>query len=511
LNPLDSEFHLFIRECAGLFADEPDKLKQLHNFYMGYTKETAILWYTKNSFIHTYVNEALRMEKIEMLYLCRFFIRDIRTQLTKHQYPNSVRVYRGQKMSKSELEYLQKMIDQLVVLKSILSTSTSWEVAKIFLSRSHDPQTKNEEEPVLFQIDANPQLYGHEKKPFANINELSNFDTEREVLFMFGSIFLLTEICVEDEIWIVKMSLWKFEETELQPVLDILENNKTNLTESKSPLDFICLMSDFDQDDLAVKLTKQYLLELTWGDVTSYNHSIEIAKCYHRLGFIDLKRSQYDSALEWFSKALEIFATVLPTKHLFTAATHISMGDTFSSKGDIKQARIEYQTALHIYERDYGNEHPKTMACRENIVWHASRKTKSFRRPIDFWQPLAEIKDDHLSTIESEHFINVLSEEQATALSTLPIEDMLKQLHSILHSNNSSALSESKSETRHLKLHPLANAMIANRNPFSFIAGIVMYRCPCCKEPVWVYKLFSMFKGSPCFRCIGKMLKFKRK
>ncbi|CAF1270360.1 unnamed protein product [Adineta steineri] len=446
-----------------------------------------------------------------MLYLCRFFIRDIRTELAKHQYPNPVRVYRGQRMSRLELEQLQNMIDQLVVVKSILSTSTSREVAKIFLSYSHDSQTEDQKKPVLFEIDADPHMYRDEKKPFANITELSNFDTEEEVLFMYGSIFRLTDVYYQDDIWNVKMSLWKFEETELQPVLDMLGDNQTNPKGNKSPLEFICLLSGFDQDDLVVKLTKQYLLELTWGGITNYDYSIEIAKCYHRLGFTDLKRSLYDSALEWFSKALEMFATVIPTTHLFTAATHLSMGDIFSGKGDIKQAHNEYQIALNIYERDYGIEHPTTKACRENIVWHISRKMKSFRRPIDFWQPLTNIKDDQLSTIQSEHIINVLTEEQITALSSLSAEDMLKQLQSILNSNTASTLDGSQLGTRNIKLHPLVNAAIANRNPFPFITGIITYRCPCCKEPVWIYRLFSMFKGSPCFRCIGKTLKLKRK
>jgi hypothetical protein len=510
LKPIASEFYMFIHEYAKMHADEPAKLKQLDEFYMGYTSEKAVFWYTKNSFMHSCVNDALRTENIEMLYLCRFFIRDIRTQLSKNQCQNSVRVYRGQRMSKLELDYLPKLIDHLVVVKSILSTSTSRKIAEMFLSRSHDPQTDNQSEFVLFEIDADPQLCGNSRKPFAKITDLSNFDTEEEVLFMSGSIFLLSDVYHENGICIVKMSLWDFEKTELQPLLDVLGNSQTSLEDNKSPLDFISQLTNLNRDDIAVKLAKRYLMELTWNDATNHDDTVEIANCYYRLGFINLKQCQYDSAIEWFDHALKNFATIVPIDHLSTAATHISMGDTLTRKGDIKQARVEYRIALRIYEREYGIKHPKTAALRDNIVWHICIKGQRFRRLFDFSQPLLEMKDSILSTIRSEQLMNVFSEDQATAVNPLPAEDMVRQLHSIIHSNIYNVTDKSNSTIQNLRLHPLTNAIIASRHLFPFIAGIVTYQCPCCKEPVWVYRLFSMFKGSPCFRCIGKVLIFRR-
>jgi tetratricopeptide (TPR) repeat protein len=413
-------------------------------------------------------------------------------------------------MSKSELECLKTLIDQLVVVKSILSTSTSKNVAKVFLSRQSDPQTEKQLESVLFEIDADPQLNGHNKKPFANVTNLSNFDIEEEVLFMFGSVFLLTGVYPEDDIWIIKMSLWTFDETELQPVLDILGNIQTNLDDNQDLLSFILILISFDKDDLAEKLVKRYLLELTWDGITNSDDTIEIAKCYHQLGYIDLKQGQYDSAIEWLNKALEMFARTLPVTHLCTAATHMSIGDALTRKGDMKQARLEYQTALRIYERDYNTAHPKIAACRENIVWHIGKKQQPFRRPIDFSQPSIEIDNNHLSTIQTESFINVLSKNEISTLNSLSMEDILKQINSIVHSANSNTTDEGNS-TRRIKLHPLVNTTVTKHSLFPFVCGIVTYRCPSCKEPVWVYRLFSMVKGSPCFRCIGKALSFRRK
>ena len=70
----------------------------------------ALWWYTRESFIYRILNKALRIQNIDLLFLFRFYIRDIEQQLHKNRYQSSVRVYRGQLMSHEELEFIKKFI-----------------------------------------------------------------------------------------------------------------------------------------------------------------------------------------------------------------------------------------------------------------------------------------------------------------------------------------------------------------------------------------------------------------
>ncbi|CAF4975036.1 unnamed protein product [Rotaria sp. Silwood1] len=48
------------------------------------------------------------------------------------------------------------------------------------------------------------------------------------------------------------------------------------------------------------------------------------------------------------------------------------------------------------------------------------------------------------------------------------------------------------------------NALFAQQNPYQTIS----YQCPICKHHVWIYQIFWIFKGAPCFRCIRRVVAF---
>ncbi|CAF3417116.1 unnamed protein product, partial [Rotaria socialis] len=56
---------------------------------------------------------------------------------------------------------------------------------------------------VIFEIEADPavvcMMNGKNRRPFAQIDELSYYGEESEVLFMLGSIFRLNEIISHDQ------------------------------------------------------------------------------------------------------------------------------------------------------------------------------------------------------------------------------------------------------------------------------------------------------------------------
>ncbi len=68
------------------------------------------------------------MGNIDLLYLFRFFIRDLRMQLERNQCLSHIRVYRGQHMSKEEIEFLKNSVGHLISMNSFLSTSLNQNV-----------------------------------------------------------------------------------------------------------------------------------------------------------------------------------------------------------------------------------------------------------------------------------------------------------------------------------------------------------------------------------------------
>ncbi len=123
-------------------------LRKIDEFESTYAADQALYWYTQDSFFYRLLNKAFRVQNIDVLYLMRVFIQDIRNQLIEQQNKTAIsfaQVYRGQVMSKSELESFQ--IDRLVSMNSFFSTT---------LERAHGlfllPNQSVQEDlmPVLF-------------------------------------------------------------------------------------------------------------------------------------------------------------------------------------------------------------------------------------------------------------------------------------------------------------------------------------------------------------------------
>jgi len=93
-----------INICKNYYDGNLSQLNILNEFEQTYSPDKALWWYTRESFLCRLLNKALRMQNINLLFLFRFFIRDIQRQLGQYQCSSSIRVYRGQLMSNEELQ-----------------------------------------------------------------------------------------------------------------------------------------------------------------------------------------------------------------------------------------------------------------------------------------------------------------------------------------------------------------------------------------------------------------------
>jgi hypothetical protein len=106
MKPTLTDKNELIDICKKEYENNHSELIILHEFEQTYSSEQALWWYTRESFLYKILNKALRVQNVDLLFLFRFFIRDIHHQLKKYQCLSSVRVYRRQLMSIKELQVL---------------------------------------------------------------------------------------------------------------------------------------------------------------------------------------------------------------------------------------------------------------------------------------------------------------------------------------------------------------------------------------------------------------------
>lgn len=210
----------FLEMVYNEYQGNSSVLTIIHEFERDYSSERALWWYTRETFLYRLLNKALRVQNIDVLFLLRFFIQDLRQQLDQYQCSSSILVYRGQLMAKEELNLLKNSIGEFIAMNSFLSTSFDRDLALFFLGTA-DGLDMNLQR-VLFEIHADPSL--HDIKLFADITTHSYMGNEKEVLIMLGAIFRIVDIraAEEERLWTIHMTLCNNSDQDLKVVMNHL-------------------------------------------------------------------------------------------------------------------------------------------------------------------------------------------------------------------------------------------------------------------------------------------------
>ncbi|CAF1404610.1 unnamed protein product [Adineta ricciae] len=343
-----------------IYKGNASELAIIKEFDKKYRADDALWWYTRESFVYRLLNKALRVQNIDILFLFRFFIVDLQQQLAKYRCTTPIRLYRGQKMCKDEVQMLRNSIGQFVSFNSFLSTSIYSSVAHKFLM-----QTSGDGERVLFQIDADPTI---STKPFADITQRSHFCNEKEVLIMLGSICRIIDVCINDEqIYVVQMTLCSDDDHHLKNIFEYMKSLHGG--GEKNLLSFGNVLAEMGRFDEAEKYYFRLLKHLSADNPN-------IARCYHGLGNIADEKDDYDASLEWHQKSLQIRTAVLRADHPHLAANYISIGCAFFNQADYQQAFESFEKAHDIIETAFGARHPDVAMCLNNMGCVYEREQK---------------------------------------------------------------------------------------------------------------------------------------
>lgn len=387
-----SDKNEFIAVCQAEYKDNKAELNILEEFQRDYVSQSSLWWYTRESFLYRLLNKALRVQNIDLLFLFRFFIRDIEEQLIQHRCASPVRLYRGQLISKDELQTLKDSIGQYISMNSFLSTSTNRQLAVSFLESS---VTSDDLQQVLFEIDTDPRL--KRTKPFATITSFSYFPAEDEVLMMLGAIFRLIDIRRDGgRIWIIHLTLCSDSDHDLKPIYDHmqarLEAGETSL------YSFGQVLRDMGKFHEAEKYFCRFLNELP------RNHE-DIALCCHALGVLADEKGDYNASLEWHHKSLHMWEKTLKPTDPRLGDAYNCLAVVYRKQGDYIRALESYETALVILRRAFNDDHLKIAMCFNNIgvVYYEQKKYSQaldyYQRALAMWQKHLPANHSHLGAV----------------------------------------------------------------------------------------------------------------
>ncbi|CAF4472906.1 unnamed protein product [Didymodactylos carnosus] len=265
---------------------------------------------------------------------------------------NISQLYRGQVISKDELDRIRSSIGEFISINSFLSTTRSQKKALQFAIST---QCDNLER-ILFKIKVGSRI---KAKPFADISRLSYFPGEEEILLMLGSIFRLESVHYEDDqqIWMADLDLCDEDDHDLKQVFDHM---KKEMGSETTLISLGNLLLDLGELEKAEKYYNRLLNELTVGDPG-------IPGCYIGLGAVHQNKGEYDLALMNHEKALKIQLKALPPDHPDIASTYNNMGAVHQNKGEYDLALMNHEKALKIQLKALPLDHPDIASTYYNM------------------------------------------------------------------------------------------------------------------------------------------------
>jgi tetratricopeptide (TPR) repeat protein len=319
-----------IAMCSEQFNDNQNELRMLKEFQAKYSPNRALWWYLQDCFLYKILNYSLESQDISNMFIFRGILRDIKQQMQQHKCSTPLHVYRAQLMPMELLDKWISSVGQCVVINSFLSATTNSEVAQAFLNASQTPKANNVR--VLLEIDADPRIPG--SKPFVQVDSLNYDGDKNEVLFMFGSIFLINNITdVQDGLYTIEMTLYSDNDHEFKQVFDDMKKSYGN--GEIDLLAFSQILYDLDRFEEAEEYVNRYLEEIP------PDHEDTI-RCFNMLGSIALAKSDFETSLKWYNKTLEFRMRRPKARDSGIAESHENIGDVYLKQGNLNRISFFY-------------------------------------------------------------------------------------------------------------------------------------------------------------------------
>ncbi|CAF1358544.1 unnamed protein product [Adineta steineri] len=422
----------YIDYCRVALADKEEEMVYIKRLEDEYHNETPIYWYTCPMFLYSMLNHALRLMNGDIMTRMGFFIGDLHRhieQLHQEQYGTTTAadiftVYRGQGLSTGDFKQMMETKGGLISFNNFLSTSKDRETSMDFVKNAI---TNPNQISVLFIIEINP---AQSTTPFASITGISYFEEEEEVLFSMHSVFHIRDIKKmggNNRLYEVNLVLTADNDPELSKLTDSIRKESDPDHEEWYRLGSVLIkMGQFDKaQEIYHNLIDQAKDDKDKADIyhqfgsikygqknyqealTFYEKSLDIrqktlppnhpnlAKSYNNIGVVHNSMGNYPEAISYYEKDLEISQQLLPLNHADLAKSYNNIGLVHSKMDNYSKALSSYEKALEIKQQSLLHNHPSLASSYYNIgVVHANMD--NYEKALSYYEKALEIRQQSL-------------------------------------------------------------------------------------------------------------------
>jgi tetratricopeptide (TPR) repeat protein len=379
----------FLIYCREQFVGNSTGLRNVDKLEKEYRLHEPIWWYTSDSFLYSMLNRALRLMEVDLIIKMGFFVRDLHNHIAvlhSEQYnelnqSNSFTLYRGQGLSPTDFDQLMKTKGGLMSFNNFLSTSRNRAVSFAFAaSNVSNPSLIG----ILFEITVDPLIVS---TPSANINEVSYFKMEEEILFSMHSVFRIgrvEQLDASKRLWQVDLTLTSENDQQLRALTERMQEETRGPTGWHRLGKLMILLGQFNK---AEELCEILLKKTTDGD--------EKAHLYSMLGTIKNAQGQYTEAIEFNKKSIKINQKILSPTDPDLAASYNNIGTAYDNTGEYSKALSYYEKALEIEQKTLPLNHPD-LATSYNNIGGVYTKMSEYSKALRYYEKAVEIQQKAL-------------------------------------------------------------------------------------------------------------------
>lgn len=353
----------FIEYCQEVFIENESELKNVDQLAGKYDQYTPIWWYTYECFLYPMLNRSLRMMDTNLIIKLGFFISDLHRQieqLHREQFQSDDSreefiVYRGQGMEMKDLKKMTGTKGGLLSFNCFLSTSKDRQTSLEFAQRA---LTNDEMIGVLFVMTINS---ARSNTPFASVVDVGYFGAqENEILFSMHTVFRIGQIkSIDDNPRLVRveLTLTSDNDKDLRQLTDHIREETFPDAEGWYRLGLV--LGKMGQSGKAEQVF-QILLE----QETDENAKTPI---FNQLGLMKDELGEYEAAIQYFNKSIEIEEKCIPRDEQSLAASYNNIGVVYSSMGDYSKALSSHEKALTVQKQSLPSTHLHLASSYANI------------------------------------------------------------------------------------------------------------------------------------------------
>ncbi|CAF1228827.1 unnamed protein product [Adineta steineri] len=257
------------------------------------------------------------------------------------------------------------------------------------LAFARSASTKPDTVHILFIMFIDPRI---KSTPFASIKEETKFNQEEEILFSMHTIFrvvAIQEMDNKDQLYQVKLQLTSDDDQQLRELTDHIRKEAGGSTGRERLGQLLLQIGRYNKAE-----------ELYHALLNETSNDDEKAIYYNQLGAVRWSKGNYEKAISYSEKALEIYQKILPSNHPKFATSYNNIGMVYEDMGQSLKAFSSYEKALEIRQKTLPPNHPD-FADSYNNIGIIYGKMGEYSKALSFFEKVLEIQQ---KTLPSNHF-----------------------------------------------------------------------------------------------------------